>query len=372
METCEVLIVGGGPAGSTCAWKLKQAGVDVLLLDSKLFPRDKPCAGWLTPAVIETVAMDCAEYRQGRVLQEIHGFRTGLMQLGAVVTDYGGTVSYAIRRLEFDQYLLQRSATRQLLGVPVTLLERNDGGWIVNGRIRARLLVGAGGHSCPVARLLGAKIGQERVIVAQSAEYELSRAQEQACLVRPGIPELFFSQDLKGYGWILRKGKFLNIGFGRMGQENFGRQMGAFRMFVEKKGALKGCADMRYQGHAYLAYERHGGRRCLADGALLVGDAAGLSYPLSGEGILPAVESALIAADTILKADGDYRFGRLEPYAAGLAERYGRGSSMIPFFAMPSGLARFLGARLLSNSWFTRHVALNGWFLHSNQKQFIL
>lgn len=368
METCEVLIVGGGPAGSTCAWKLRQAGVDVMLLDSRLFPREKPCAGWITPAVIETLAIDCEEYRQGRVLQEIKGFRTGFMHAAEVVTRYDRTVSYGIRRSEFDHYLLQRSALRQVLGEPVAALERKAGYWIVNGRIRTRLLVGAGGHSCPIARLLGAKIGQEQVIVAQSAEFALSREQEPLCPVHADMPELFFNHDLKGYGWILRKGRFLNIGYGRMGRENFGRHMGEFRMFLEQRGDFTAGADVKYRGHAYLAYGRHGGRRRLGDGALLVGDAAGLSYPLSGEGILPAIESALIAADAILEADGDYRRDRLEPYAAGLADRYGREGLGIPQFPIPSGLTEIVGARLLSNSWFTRHVALDGWFLHSKHK----
>jgi len=50
MTTCDVLIVGGGPAGSSCAWRLAKAGLDVLVLDRARFPRDKVCAGWVTPA----------------------------------------------------------------------------------------------------------------------------------------------------------------------------------------------------------------------------------------------------------------------------------------------------------------------------------
>ena len=58
MESCEVLIIGGGPAGSTCAKRLGEAGLDVLLMDARVFPRDKPCAGWITPAVLETLAIE--------------------------------------------------------------------------------------------------------------------------------------------------------------------------------------------------------------------------------------------------------------------------------------------------------------------------
>jgi geranylgeranyl reductase family protein len=367
METCDVLIVGGGPAGSTCAGKLHQAGLDVLLLDKETFPRDKPCAGWITPAVLTTLAIDPEEYRRARVLQEISSFRTGLINGPEVVTRYGTVVSYGIRRYEFDQYLLQRSGVRQSLGEPVATLARHDGGWLVNGRIKARLLVGAGGHHCPVARLLGAKIGNEAVIVAQATEFALKPDQERLCRIPADTPALYFCQDMKGYGWLFRKGRFLNIGLGRMDTKDLGRHTREFCAFLEQRGDLAAGSGHRFSGHAYLLYERQG-RCCAGDGALLVGDAAGLARPQSGEGILPAIESALLAADTIVAASGDYRLANLEPYAARLASRFGNGGSELPSSPLSSAVARFLGARLLSSSWFSRHVVLDRWFLHTGQK----
>lgn len=365
METCEVLVVGGGPAGSTCAGKLRQAGLDVLLLDKATFPRDKPCAGWITPAVLTTLAIDPADYGQGRVLQEITGFRTGLVAGHEVVTRYGTTVSYGIRRCEFDHYLLQRSAVRQSLGVPVSSLVRHDAGWLVNGRIRARLVVGAGGHFCPVAFLLGAQIGKEEAVVAQVAEFALSPEQESLCRIPADTPALYFCRDMKGYGWLFRKGRFLTIGLGRMDRAQLGRQVRDFCTFLEQRGDLVAGAVDRFQGHAYRIYQRQGARTCIADGALLIGDAAGLAQPQSGEGILPAIESALLAAETILAAQGDYRRATLEPYAARLASHFGSASGEIPSSPTVSGILRFLGARLLSSSWFTRHIVLDRWFLHA-------
>ena len=371
MDTCEVLIVGGGPAGSTCARRLSQAGIDVLLLDARLFPRDKPCAGWITPAVLETLAIDRDDYRQGCVLQDIRGFRTGIMHDAGMVTRYDRCVSYGIRRCEFDNYLLQRSATRQVLGEPVTVLTRHDGGWIVNGHIMARLVVGAGGHSCPVARLLGAKIGAEPVIVAQSAEFKMAGDQRKTCSIRDDMPELFFSRDLKGYGWIFRKGELLNVGFGRMDRADFNRQMTEFRTILEQRGVVAPGSAVGYRGHAYLAWQRQGGRRRAGEGVLLIGDAAGLAHPHSGEGILPAIESALLASQTIMAANGDYRRDNLEPYAAKLAEHYGGGCLEIPF-SIPSGLIGPIGARLLSNPTFVRKIILDRWFLHSKRKALAL
>ena len=287
-----------------------------------------------------------------------------MIALGQITRD--GAVS-VLAAPEFDHYLLQRSGARQTLGEAVALLERKEGWWHVNRRIRARLLVGAGGHNCPVARLLGAKIGNEEVVAAQAAEIAMSPEQERLCRTRADTPALFFSRDMKGYGWLFRKGNFLNIGLGRRDTVNLGRHTSDFCRFLEERGDLAPGFSPRFQGHAYLLYAGQGGRTCVGDGALLIGDAAGLSHPFSGEGILPAIESALLAADTILAADGDYRSNRLEPYAARLAARLGGGIN-IPSAPFSSGLLGFLGARLLSSSWFTRHVVLDRWFLHRNRK----
>ena len=62
MKLWDVVIVGGGPAGSTAAWKLKRAGLDVLVLDKERFPRLKLCAGWITPEVVRDLALDPAQY----------------------------------------------------------------------------------------------------------------------------------------------------------------------------------------------------------------------------------------------------------------------------------------------------------------------
>ena len=370
MESCDVLIVGAGPAGLTCAGRLAQAGLDVLLLDRQVFPRDKPCAGWITPAVLETLAIDPEEYSQGRVLQAIANFRTGLIHGPDLITRYGRTVSYGILRSEFDHYLVQRSAARLVLGEPVTVFARSNGGWLVNGRIRARLLVGAGGHFCPVARFLGARIGREPVIAAQVAELALTPDQERLCRIPVDTPALFFCRDMKGYGWLFRKGKFLNVGLGRMDTNHLAGHMKDFCTFLKGRGypAPDPGSGAGIQGHAYRLYQRQGGRACVGDGVLLIGDAAGLAQPQSGEGILAAIESALLASDAILEANGYYGHNRLEKYNERLSGRFGGSGGEIPSSPLLSGLARSLGARLLASRWFCRNIVLDRWFLHKYQR----
>ncbi len=126
MDSCDVLIVGGGPAGSSCAWGLRKSGLDTLLIDRSIFPRNKLCGGWITPLVLEALEIDPADYAPERILQLIAGFRLGCMEEPQVDISYGRTISYGILRSEFDEYLLRRCGARIREGVPFTSIERES------------------------------------------------------------------------------------------------------------------------------------------------------------------------------------------------------------------------------------------------------
>ncbi|NHZ85162.1 MAG: NAD(P)-binding protein, partial [Planctomycetia bacterium] len=107
MINVEAIVVGGGPAGSTCADYLKKGGVETIILDKKNFPRTKLCAGWITPKVIKDLQMDVDDY-QGSLVEfdklhfKFYGKKFPIR-----------THQYSIRRYEFDEWLLQRT------GVPI-------------------------------------------------------------------------------------------------------------------------------------------------------------------------------------------------------------------------------------------------------------
>ncbi len=367
MDRCDVLIVGGGPAGSSCARSLHQAGLDVIVMDKADFPRDKTCAGWITPAVVDLVDLDVEAYRQQHVFQPLSGFRTGLIDGNALVTLHGHAVSYGIRRCEFDAYLLQRSGARLRLGERLESLEHTAGGWLVNASLQTPVVVGAGGHFCPVARFLGAAVGcSELAVKAQESEFETAPAQWSTGMCKPGIPELYFSRDLKGYGWCLRKGDFLNIGLGREGDHGLAQQVADFLDFLTAAGRIPADVHPRFKGHAYLLYP-HSRRKLVDDGVLLIGDAAGLAYTRSGEGIRPAMESGLLAAATILQAAGDYSRAGLEPYATGLQSRFGPRPVRDRSAWLPERIRMRLAQGLMNRRWFAQHVLLERWFLHAHE-----
>lgn len=357
MERADVLIVGGGPAGSSCAARLVAAGVDVLLLDAARFPRDKPCAGWITPEVLGRLALDPDEYGAQQVIQALSAFRVGFVGGEAVDVDYGSPVSYAIRRCEFDAALLRRSRVACRLGERVREIRREAGCWNVDGRWSAPMLVGAGGQFCPVARLLRGAAPGSQPVVAREIEYRLDARSRSACRVESERAELYFCRDLLGYGWCVRKGDFLNVGLGRRVGSRLPRHVTAFVEFLVRSGRLAEPPAQGWRGHAYRVREGAGIVTGDTD-AVLVGDAAGLAFPESGEGILPAVVSGQLAAEAILEPGG------CGAYPERLAEHLGR-PRRGP--AIPGTLAALAARLLLGRPWLVRRVVLDRWFLHRSR-----
>ena len=368
MDACDVLIAGGGPAGSSCAWKLTRAGLDVVVMDKATFPRDKVCAGWITPQVVQDLEVDVDDYRRTRTFQPITGFRVGLIgDDDAIEVAYDAPVSFGIRRCEFDHYLLTRSNARLLLGQPASSIRRDGAEWIVNDTIRARLLVGAGGHFCPVARLMKKGTSSSPVIAAQEMEFAIDPHESGAFAIDEAVPELYFCQDLKGYGWCFRKQGFMNVGFGRLDSHGVPKQTTEFVQFLKQTQRIPSKVEWRWRGHAYLLAGETG-RNPVDDGVMLIGDAAGLAYPQSGEGIRPAIESGLMAATAIIHASGRYTRSRLEAYAADLTKRFGS-SRLSRLFAevIPDRVSGAMAHKLLESPWFVRHLVLDRWFLHAQQ-----
>lgn len=362
-EYYDAAIVGGGPAGSSSARTLTDAGLKVLLLDKSNFPRDKVCAGWITPEVVELTELDLKDYQQARTMQPIRRFRTGMLGETMLTTDYDNIVSYGILRREFDQYLLQRSGAQLRLGEPVAKVEHEHGEWLINDNISTPLLIGAGGHACPVARMLNPQaMNKGEVVVAQEVEFTLSAAQNELCQVQSDTPELYFLPELDGYGWCFRKGNHLNIGLGRTHNRQLGTYVEWFRRFLIEKRRVPEDTPEHFHGHAYRLATGHAERNIVDNGVMLAGDAVGLAYPHSGEGIRTAIESGILAAEVALDANGDYRRENLKAYETKLNTRYSSGGDAQ--LLLPHAVRHYLAHLLLSNRFLTRRVVLDNWFLH--------
>ncbi|MEX2146894.1 MAG: NAD(P)/FAD-dependent oxidoreductase [Candidatus Rokuibacteriota bacterium] len=219
LAPADVIVVGGGPGGSTAAWRLALAGVRTVVVDAAVFPRVKVCAGWVTRAALDDVEVDPDTYPL-----TIQPFTAcGLAFEGRRhETRWQRPASYGIVRREFDHYLLQRAAAAGAdvrEGARVISVQTSSDGVVVHtpqGALRAAAVIGAGGHRCPVAHALGDVSEREEVVVAQESETRLAPGHAAAAWVTDA-PELYLEPDLRGYGWYFPKEDVINIGVGCTG-----------------------------------------------------------------------------------------------------------------------------------------------------------
>jgi flavin-dependent dehydrogenase len=145
--------------------------------------------------------------------------------------------------------------------------------------------------------------------------------------------------------------------------------VGEFLAFLNERRRIPPDTTTRWKGHAYSIYPA-AARPLLDDGVVLVGDAAGLAYAESGEGIRPAVESGLLAARTILLTEGTYTRESLTPYRQAIEARFGtRPKGAAP--RVPAWLTALAGAAVLKTPWLTRRVVIERWFLHRHESALI-
>lgn len=298
MQACDVAIVGGGPAGSSAAWRLKRGGADVLLLDKESFPRLKLCAGWITPDVVSDLDMDIGAYpHRFLTFERLHIHLKGLHLRVPCV-------QHSIRRFEFDAWLLERS------GAPVVRhnvrhIRREGDAYVIDDAFRCKYLIGAGGTRCPVYRTFFRE-RNPRADELQTAtlEHEIEyRWQDPDCHL------WFFENGLPGYAWYVPKQNgWLNVGLGGMATrfKHGGRDLKHhWARFTDKLGRRL-APGAQYHPEGYSYYVRGKVDTVRIDNAFITGDAAGLATRDMCEGIGPAVRSGLRAADAILDSSKTY------------------------------------------------------------------
>jgi geranylgeranyl reductase family protein len=303
----DAIVVGAGPAGSTCAHRLASAGANVLVLDRARFPRDKPCGGGVTGRAARLVPFSVDPVVEDVVTSVRMRLRFG----GWFERGDGEPLVLMTQRLRLDAYLLEQAACAGAEvrdGLKVERAQAGPEGVEVTAggeRLHAAALVGADGVNGICSRALGLG-GNQAVGVAMEGNVGYDRLRTDDYRGR-AVLELGVLPG--GYGWVFPKGDHVNIGLG--GWEGEGPRL---RERLRDLCAAHGISYDDLEGlRGYRLPLRSPSSRLARGRAAIVGDAAGLVDPVSGDGIFEAFLSGKLASEAVL----DLLAGRaegLEPY----------------------------------------------------------
>ena len=321
----DVIIVGAGPAGATTATVLAQKGYDVLLLDRDDFPRDKTCGDGVPAGAIEIMIrlgmgdkiQKAVERGEFYPLEKVRIYSPkGKMLQAALKAGNEGGRSFVAPRRYFDAVIQQQAVEsgaefKQGL-VREPLLENGRVVGVraqLNGHveeIRSKVVVGADGVTSAITRALRPKekqhIDSHRAVALRAYIYDIEE--------HPHEVEFFlYNEILPGYAWIFPTGKNqANIGLGmrldvyRKNNYNLKKMLQGFMDLSQIKSRIIRGGELEDIKIWQLNFGSQKNLQNAYDGAILVGDAAGLINPLTGGGIHNAMISAGLAGQTIDEA----------------------------------------------------------------------
>ncbi len=309
LATCDVAIIGAGPAGATAAYLLARQGYDVRLFDRRGFPRPKLCAGLLTWKSIDLlerifgqsldrlkdhglIVHTCREYRIYYKMKEIGGGRLDFP-------------FHFVERPAYDHHwlrLAERAGAKTITGTAVTGVDAEAGRLtLADGRaFGARMLIGADGVWSKARRALPEQIFNERRWRANLAATIEIRHPNDSTLPPSECACLHFGYVPWGYAWSFPGRTARTLGIAGLRTPRSGSIRKDFQTFLNSVGVatdMEACwkgSPLPYGN--YLEQPVH--RRLL-----LIGDACGLADPLLGEGIYYAHASASIAATAMVEAN---------------------------------------------------------------------
>jgi geranylgeranyl reductase family protein len=312
----DLIVVGGGPAGSAAAYKARQSGLSVLVLERKVFPREKPCGGAVSERALEWIGEPLPPEVPVR---EIYGARVCYRDY-VVERRNTDRMAVIVSRSELDHWLLQRAVEH---GAEVEFGRKVVGYEEHGDHVRvfteddsfcARFLVVAEGCQGKLKRAVRGRETAAELGVCLTAD--IGPGDWKDC--PDDLVDIHFGVAHFGYGWVFPHAKGFAVGIGGLARD-IGDIRGKMSAFLEDRGFP---SDHPVRGHQ-IPLGGVGGRPVATARVALAGDAAGFVDPFLGEGIAYAIRSGQLAADATAQA---LKGGSLESagYARACKKEFGR------------------------------------------------
>ncbi len=303
----EVVVVGAGPAGATLAYELAKRGIGVLILEKEKLPRYKCCAGGVTSRAVRLLDFDISEVTEDVIYEVSFTFNLGSPDL----RQHSQPLIYTVMRDVFDHFLVQKARQQGAVvmdGQKITQV-RVSADWVeistADNIFCSRVVVGADGAYSVVARDLGLGGSVEYVAGIESEvvvpEEELAKWKSRVQMDLGWMPG--------GYAWVFPKRNNLSVGVGCLTSK--ARHLNRHYQKLLNSLSIGSYNISRSSSHLIPTCTK--GKLVWQDKALLVGDAAGLADPLTGEGICNAIQSAQLAAP-VIEESLERSKARLEDY----------------------------------------------------------
>jgi geranylgeranyl reductase family protein len=300
----DVIVVGAGPGGATAARTCAQAGLRTLLIEKERLPRYKPCAGCLSIRTVRFLGFDLDPV----VEHAVTGAKFTYSMKDPFFIRSLRPIALMVVRDRFDHFLVQKAlegGAEISEGERVVKVARGEEGVEVTlaqgGKIYGEYLVGADGAGSMVAKLISyiqPKGGGDGIGLESKTPLEVVTAFPREELE---VIHFDFGRVPYGYGWVFPKGKWLSIGIGGVfkGKKKTPRQH--FKELLNGLDFISEGSLGKVLGHP-VPFFYSDGQKVSQGKILLVGDAAHLIDPLSGEGIYYALRSGTLAAEAILQS----------------------------------------------------------------------